>query len=289
MPIPTPTRSLALLLALALGSPAPAAAQPPTSFPFGGTLVLDQQPVDTEGRPGAYDFTFRAFDSPRSQRQLGPTVERPGLPLSEGRFETRLDFGADVLAPGRIWIETTVTHRRAGSDEVVARSRQEVTVRAAAPPTTPVTSDAEILSRLPAVRVVISDRQTPGQAHFVVDEESFRRAFGVGSPVTATDLSAVGIVAASQLRRELVASQQRIRTLEADLGRLRFRLNLTLLLLAVVVLSVFVQRRSAAPGAADADGHAAADGGTRHESGSEGPSPSGEAAGEAAVQQRSDP
>ncbi|MEM6797869.1 MAG: hypothetical protein AAF725_28125, partial [Acidobacteriota bacterium] len=141
--------------------------------------------------------------------------------------------------------------------EVVARSRQRITLSGnpsgggpagAGPstetPTQPVTSDAEILARLPAVRVVISDRETPGQAHFLVDEESFRRAFGVAAPVTPTDLSAVGLVAASQLRRELLSSRERVLELEAELGRLRFRINMTLLLLGAVVLSVFLQRRA---------------------------------------------
>ena len=258
---------VAVLLLLTVTATLRAQASGGTSFPYRGTLVLDGQAIDTGGQPGRYDFSFRAYDRQQGGQAIGPVVEFPGLPLSEGRFEARLDFGTAVVAAGSAWIETVVVRRGVGSqaDEIVAQSRQRVTFNtgsnsAGAGPgtgvgigstgsstdgTAPVTSDAEILNRLSAVRVVISDRTTPGQAHFIVDEESFRRAFGVGTPVTTTDLSAVSLVAASQLRRELVVSREKERQLETEIDRLRFRLNLTLLLLAVVIVSHFVQRRKA--------------------------------------------
>ncbi|MEO1085002.1 MAG: hypothetical protein AAFY88_12230, partial [Acidobacteriota bacterium] len=256
-------RALVATLAVAAvtaAAPSALSAQTPTSFPYGGQLVLDQQRVDTGGEPGDYDFEFRAFDGaePGSSRQLGPVVERPGLPLTEGRFETRLDFGADALQSPKLWVETTVVHRLPGGPKVVAKSRQQITVRngsaglaptavptaegpgAAAPAASPpVTSDSQILERLAGVRVVISDRQSPGEAHFLIDEESFRRAFGVAAPVTAVDAAAVGLVANNQLKRELDASRLRVLELEADVGRLRFRINVTLLLLAAMIASVF--------------------------------------------------
>ncbi|MEM8962648.1 MAG: hypothetical protein AAGD38_14275 [Acidobacteriota bacterium] len=111
------------------------------------------------------------------------------------------------------------------------------------PATAPATSDAEILARLPAVRVVISDRQTPGQPHFLVDEASFQQAFGVGAPVKLLDVASVAIVAASELRRENIRSQEQIAALETEVNRLRFRTNMTLLLLVAVVLSTVVNRR----------------------------------------------
>ncbi|MEO1369238.1 MAG: hypothetical protein AAFX50_18825, partial [Acidobacteriota bacterium] len=55
-------RALLATLALAAAVAPLALAQTPTSFPFGGQLVLDQQRVDTGGEPGDYNFTFRAFD-----------------------------------------------------------------------------------------------------------------------------------------------------------------------------------------------------------------------------------
>ena len=253
--------ALIAVLLLAVAATLHAQAPSATSFPYRGTLVLDGQAIDTGGQPGRYDFSFRAYDRQQGGQAIGPIVERPGLPLSEGRFETRLDFGAAIVGAGSAWIETVVVRRGVDgqADEIVAQSRQRVTFNtgagnAASPDspgnaglnatgTAPVTSDAEILNRLSTVRVVISDRATPGQAHFIVDEESFRRAFGVGTPVTTTDLSAVSLVAASQLRRELVVSREKERQLETEIDRLRFRLNLTLLLLAVVIVSHFVQRR----------------------------------------------
>ncbi|MEM8993839.1 MAG: hypothetical protein AAGF23_03495 [Acidobacteriota bacterium] len=275
-------RALLALAVAAASAPLPLFAQTPTSFPYGGQLVLDQQRVDTGGEPGAYDFTFRAFDGadPGSSRQVGPALERPGLPLTDGRFETRLDFGADALQAPALWVETTVVQRRPEGAAVVASSRQRITLRAngagvapaavpegaadgAAAASNPVTSDSQILDRLAAVRVVISDRQSPGEAHFLIDEESFRRAFGVAAPVTAVDAAAVGLVASSQLKRELDASRLRVLELEADVGRLRFRINVTLLLLAAVIASVFLHRRlddKPRPGGGAAeDGEAAED------------------------------
>ncbi|MEM1183156.1 MAG: hypothetical protein AAGM22_32740 [Acidobacteriota bacterium] len=251
-------RSTGILAAMLFFSPHLASAQSPSAFPYGGQLVLDQQRVDTGGVPGDYDFQFRAFDSadPETSRQIGPTLERPGLPLSDGRFNTRLDFGAEALQGRQLWVETLVTHRGPDGPRVVAQSRQQVSLRGGAPqvssPTPPVTNDREILERLAGVRVVISDRQSPGNPHFLIDNESFRRAFGVAEPVTATDTAAVGLVAASQLKRELDASRQRTLELEAEIGRLRFRINATLLLLAAVVASVFLQRRRDVPAASSA-------------------------------------
>ncbi|MEM6797217.1 MAG: hypothetical protein AAF725_24810, partial [Acidobacteriota bacterium] len=89
------TALLRLLLLAPLALIAQAAwGQGVTSFSFRGQLVLEGQAVDTGGRPGLYDFEFRAFDAQDSQNQIGETAVRPGLPLVEGRFETRLDFGA---------------------------------------------------------------------------------------------------------------------------------------------------------------------------------------------------
>ncbi|MEL7061226.1 MAG: hypothetical protein AAGN46_14485 [Acidobacteriota bacterium] len=227
-------------------------AQEGTAFPFPSRLAIDGDPVDTDGKPGPYDFTYRAFDGerPGESRQLGPSLLRRQPALEDGRFTTELDFGSAIPSGARVWIETTVTRADNGA-ELVARSRRPATIgaprepaaEAARPAVAPATSDAEILARLGAVRVVISDRQTPGEPHFLVDEASFRRAYGLGAPVTATDVASIAIVSASELSRQAGAARQQVAVLEAEVDRLRFRSNLTLILLGALVVSLLVHRR----------------------------------------------
>ncbi|MEM9557119.1 MAG: hypothetical protein AAGC60_22870 [Acidobacteriota bacterium] len=240
-----------MLAALLLATTAAAQDAPETAFDFRSRLAIGGEAVDTGGEPGPYNFSFRAFDhpDPGQGRQLGLTLERPRAVLADGLFVTRLDFGAATPRGARIWVETTVVEPTDGEngERLIARSRQEVVVGAGAPrpdepAVPPATSDAEILARLDAVRVILSDRQSPGAPHFVIDQESFRRAFGVGQPVTTTDVAAVSLVSASELRREAVRAQERMLALEAELSSLRFRGNMTLLLLAAVVVSLLVQR-----------------------------------------------
>ena len=225
-------------------------AQGTSDFPFGGQLVIDGQRVDSGGRPSVYDFSFRAFDQADGGEPLGPTLERPGLVLDGGAFATRLDFGISPAPENPLWVETTVNRQVDGTERQIARSRRQVTHSADSRATSvrPPTSDAEILARLEEVRFVISDRQQPGSPRFLVDEPSFRRAFGVGTPVKTLDVASVGVIAASELRRENFRLGNRLGEMEVEIDRLRFRFNLTLLLLAAVVVSIFIQRRTARSG-----------------------------------------
>ncbi|MEM9595462.1 MAG: hypothetical protein AAGD06_14405 [Acidobacteriota bacterium] len=244
-----------------VAAPSKAGAQGSSSVLYRGNLALDGKPLDTGGQPGGYDFEFSAHNHPEvgQGEQIGVTVQRPGLPISNGAFEAELDFRIPDLTGQRLWIETAVFQGQGAGRQTLARLRQALDTSprpagSAPQPTTqprPVTSDSEILARLPSVRVVISDRQTPGSPHFLIDEDSFRRAYGLGSPVTTLDVASLGVVAASELRREVVRSNRRVQDLQIEVGQLRFRANLTLLLLAVVVIAVFAQRRRGAPPESD--------------------------------------
>lgn len=234
------------------------------AFRFRGRLVVDQQPVDTGGRPGPYHFRFVVYDGPDPEtgKPLAEPLEQQGLPLRDGIFETELAFGVTWQPGQRVWVEATVT-RLDDRSRVVAQSRSSVipvpptaqTAANGAPMPRTITRDADVLSRLGSVKLVISDRNDPGNPHFLVDEASFRRAFGLGPSVTTLDVAGVGVVAAAELTRQLGRTQAEVQELHIELDRLRFRSNLTLLLLAVLVVTVLLQRRSERSEQMSVDGH----------------------------------
>ncbi|MDA8019749.1 MAG: hypothetical protein MPN21_20100 [Thermoanaerobaculia bacterium] len=211
-------------------------------------LTVDGATVETGGVAVPFDLEFRIFDHPDASqaRQVGPLVALDGLPVVDGLVQTQLDFGAEIFQLPRRYLE--IRFRRVGEDVgrsewQVMRSQLQISAVAAeqemlAPPE----SDADLLRRLEIARIVISDRQEPGKPHFLVDEQSFRRAYGVASPVTATDVASVAMVAASELRRQAIRSGERIDALEAEVSVLRFRSNLAFFLLAAMVVSVLLSR-----------------------------------------------
>ncbi len=89
--------SLAIVfgLFLALTSPSgqahgyPSLAPIDTSFTYQGRLVSGGIPAN-----GAYDFTFALYDAPNGGAQVGGTVTRNGVTVTDGLFTVQLDFGA---------------------------------------------------------------------------------------------------------------------------------------------------------------------------------------------------
>ncbi|MCH9649035.1 MAG: hypothetical protein K0U98_12425 [Deltaproteobacteria bacterium] len=237
---------LGVSLVVVMAFPCFAQSKSPSSFTYEGQMAYEGKPLDTGGEAGRYDFEFRLFDQPEanSGNQIGPTLLRPGLPLEQGKFRTELDFGPEWLQRSQSWLEIRVVEAVDGQPKLLAARRQAIGRRSQQPSLPPATSDAQVLARLPAAKILISDRATPGEAHFVVDEESFKRAFGLGGRLTAVDVASVGIVAASELHRESQRSQQAIQELQAEVSALRFRSNLAFLVLAAVVITVLLRRRS---------------------------------------------
>ncbi|MEM8934442.1 MAG: hypothetical protein AAGE94_24825, partial [Acidobacteriota bacterium] len=232
-------------------SPSVASAQNavPTAFAYTGVLSDDGVAIETDGEATPYDLEFRIFDhpDPNQARQVGPVVTRDGLAVTDGRVQTELDFGAAIFELPRRYLEIRFrpSGEAADSDDTWRVMRSLLQLSASVPQEEtlpPPESDADLLRRLEIARVVISDREEPGKPHFRVDERSFRRAYGVASPVTATDVASVAMVAASELRRQAVRSRERIEALETEVSVLRFRSNLAFLLLAAMVVSVLLSR-----------------------------------------------
>src|SRR5262245_27253726 len=111
-------------LAAALAFAAAAAAQTPAgdAFTYQGELKSSGQLAS-----GQFDFQFTLFDGPTiAAAQIGQVVTRAGVSVSQGRFSTRLDFGAAAFNSDQRFMAISV--RPAGSGAYTILSpRQEMT------------------------------------------------------------------------------------------------------------------------------------------------------------------
>lgn len=93
---------LFMLVLGALRAAAPAAAQG-MEFVYQGQLKDGGQVVS-----GAYDFRFRLFDAATAGGQVGPTLCVDGVPVDQGLFSVRLDFGQQFITTGGRFLELEV-------------------------------------------------------------------------------------------------------------------------------------------------------------------------------------
>jgi hypothetical protein len=98
-------RLLAVALLLTLGSPATWAQT--TAFSYQGQLTDGSAPAN-----GPYDLQFKLFDAVTNGNQVGATVTRDDLNVTNGVFNTSLDFGAAAFPGAARWLEISV---RAGA------------------------------------------------------------------------------------------------------------------------------------------------------------------------------
>jgi len=75
---------------------------PGTGFTYQGFLTHDGDPVDD-----TCDFRFGLWDAESGGAQVGPTLSRSGVAVSEGRFTVQLDFG-DLFDGRPLWLEVAV-------------------------------------------------------------------------------------------------------------------------------------------------------------------------------------
>lgn len=114
----------AALLAL---SGSHALGQVATTLTYQGELKQASLPAD-----GTFDFQFRLYDAAVGVTQVGPTVCRDNVPVTDGRFSVPLDFGA-IFTGQRLYLEMSV-RTDAGFDCTVNTGfltigpRQELTV-----------------------------------------------------------------------------------------------------------------------------------------------------------------
>jgi hypothetical protein len=92
-----------------------------TAFTYQGELTAAGVPANA-----SYDMEFRAFDALTDGAQIGPTVMRPAVPVSQGLFSVALDFGAGQFAGDRQWLEIRIRPAGSGSYETLL-PRTEIT------------------------------------------------------------------------------------------------------------------------------------------------------------------
>lgn len=74
-----------------------------TAFSYQGQLTSGGTPVN-----GRCDFQFRLFDGPDGGGQVGPTLERTGVDVTNGFFVVQLDFGASAFDGNARYLEVGV-------------------------------------------------------------------------------------------------------------------------------------------------------------------------------------
>ncbi len=116
------SRRIALLLALLAVTPAPAAAQAVTpAFTYQGELRSAGAVAN-----GNFDMRFALFPLPSGGTPIGTTLSVDAVPVSNGLFAVRLDFGPAQFAGDRQFLQVEVRAAGAGAFETLL-PRTEVT------------------------------------------------------------------------------------------------------------------------------------------------------------------
>jgi hypothetical protein len=109
-----------LLLSATGSSAAPATTPLGTAFTYQGRLDRSGQPFS-----GLCNFHFSLWDAASDGSQVGTTVDKPGLVISNGLFTTQLDFGASAFSGDARWLEVATL---CSSDSVYTTlGKQELT------------------------------------------------------------------------------------------------------------------------------------------------------------------
>jgi hypothetical protein len=117
-----PARACGLAAWLVLAAwlaPSTAAARP---FTYQGRLA-----DGTQLAAGAYELTFRLFDSATAGSQVGAAVVLPAVAVTNGLFTVQLDFGADAFNGADRWLELAAREQGAAGDPETLVPRQPVT------------------------------------------------------------------------------------------------------------------------------------------------------------------
>ncbi len=92
-----------------------------TAFNFQGRLNDGANPAN-----GRYDLQFKLFDAIAGGNQVGATIDRPNLPLIDGIFSTKLDFGAAAFGGGDRFLEISVRPAGSSNAHVILGARQQI-------------------------------------------------------------------------------------------------------------------------------------------------------------------
>ena len=92
-----------------------------TRFTYQGTLRLNNDRAD-----GPYDFRFRLYNQAAGGAQLGGTVTRNDLPVTDGLFATELDFGQTPIDGDDIFLQIEVRDGASAGAYTVLSPRQRI-------------------------------------------------------------------------------------------------------------------------------------------------------------------
>jgi hypothetical protein len=115
-----------------------------TSFTYQGQLKFDGLPAS-----GSYNLVFKLFTAASVGSQVGSTITRNGVVLTNGLLNQTLDFGEGAFPGDRRWIEVTV-------NGTVLTPRHEITA-------TPYALSVPGLAASPEGIEVAGDIHTPGE------------------------------------------------------------------------------------------------------------------------------
>ncbi len=90
-----------------------------TAFTYQGRLTDGGSPAN-----GAYDFQFKLYDASTGGSQVGGTVTKSGVSVSNGLFSVELDFG-DVFDGTALWLEVAV--KKPSESSYTTLGRQKLT------------------------------------------------------------------------------------------------------------------------------------------------------------------
>jgi hypothetical protein len=93
-----------------------------TAFTYQGSLTNGGAQAE-----GPFDFQFRLYDAPAGGTQVGSTVVANDVPVSQGLFTYKLDFGAAAFGGGARWLDIGVRPGASGDPYTILTPRQELT------------------------------------------------------------------------------------------------------------------------------------------------------------------
>ncbi|MEJ2305246.1 MAG: hypothetical protein P8Y14_27305 [Anaerolineales bacterium] len=100
----------------------------PQETPVGSAITYQGSLVDGENPAnGNYDFQFQLYDASTGGDQIGTTVIKDNLTVSDGIFSTELDFGSGVFSGGARWLEVGVRPGSSAGVYTVLSPRQSLT------------------------------------------------------------------------------------------------------------------------------------------------------------------
>jgi hypothetical protein len=98
-----------------------AATELSTAFTYQGRLDVSDNPAD-----GAYDMRFIMYDAASGGSQVGETVTKEDVTVTEGLFAVELDFGGSAFDGEARWLEVAVRTGAATGDFNVLNPRQPI-------------------------------------------------------------------------------------------------------------------------------------------------------------------